>query len=249
MRHHGWVAWTVVASIPIIAIAGAYAIALHREVQQQARLQADQCTMLAMRVAIANYYRVHGTYPEHPEGLASCPPLTPLQAQALAEVRRMVDETARVYRVTPVSVMVARVSGVAAFYLPRVLLIAPATLTSPDRDATIAHELAHDLLGHASPRGDAPPLRGGAAEEAEEMDANVKSVELLARVKAWPERVALEAVYRKLLRQHRAVAAGQAVPVPGHAAPCTEINDLLRRFPQHRGWTARLECSEPHEGS
>lgn len=130
------------------------------------------------------------------------------------------------------------------------LLIAPATLTSPDRDATIAHELAHDLLGHASPRGDAPPLRGGGpSEEAEEMDANVKSVELLARVKAWPERVALEAVYRKLLRQHRAVATGLAVPAPGHAAPCAEIKDLLRRFPRHREWTARLECSEPHGGS
>jgi hypothetical protein len=156
----------------------------------------------------------------------------PYPPRALAEVRRLVGETARAYGVAPLTVVAGPyVRGLAASYRPGLLVIAPPALTGPDRDAIVAHEVAHHVLGHAP-----PPVRPGSPlddreEQARrELEANAKSVEILVRVKGWSERTALRAVYDKLLRQHRTFAAGQAILAPGHRPPCEEIRDLQQRL-------------------
>jgi len=240
---HGWRAWGLLLALLAVAALAAVALAVRATLTEQSRLVADECRILAMREAIAVYYRLHGAYPERPGRYAECATLTPAQERALAEVRRFVEATARLYGVPPLAVVAGPyVRGLAASYRPGLLLIAPPVLTGPDRDATVAHELAHQLLRHGAPRvGAAAPAPSEQARR--EADANAKSVEILVRVRGWPERTALAAVYEKLLRQHRAVTAGQAIVAPGHAAPCEELRDLLGRFPQHRAWTARLECA------
>lgn len=234
--------WLVAVALALLA---ALALALQQRVRREGRLATDECRMLAMREAIAVYYRLHGAYPEHPGRYADCLPLGPAEERALAEVRGLVDATARRYGVaSPTVVAGPYVRGLAASYRPGLLLIAPPVLTGPDRDATVAHELAHHLLGHEPPRVGTPgPAEDPREQARREADANAKSVEILVRVRGWPERTALAAVYEKLLRQHRAVAAGQAIVAPGHRPPCEEIRDLLGRFPQHRSWTAGLECA------
>lgn len=243
MKLDGWRAWGLIGLV--LAVIAAVALTLHQSVRRTARLAADECTIVAMREAIAVYYRVHGAYPEHPGRYADCAPLAPAQERALAEVRRLVGETARAYGVAPLTVVAGPyVRGLAASYRPGLLVIAPPALTGPDRDAIVAHEVAHHVLGHAP-----PPVRPGSPlddreeQGRRELEANAKSVEILVRVKGWSERTALRAVYDKLLRQHRTFAAGQAILAPGHRPPCEEIRDLLGRFPQHRAWTAALECA------
>ena len=244
MRLGGRPAWGILALLLVVAVAAAVTLAVRANLGRRTRLARDECTIVAMREAIAVYYRVHGRYPEHPGRYADCAPPSPAEEQALAEVRRLVEEAARVYGVAPLGVVAGPyVRGLAASYRPGLLAIAPRVLTSPDRDAIVAHELAHQVLGHAP-----PPVEGGAPpddrEQARrELDANAKSVEILVRLKGWPEATALRAVYDKLLRQHRAAPAGQAILAPGHRPPCEEIRDLVGRFPRHRAWTARLECA------
>jgi hypothetical protein len=71
-----------------------------------------------------------------------------------------------------------------------------------------------------------------------EKDANAKAVEILVRVREYPEPMALRLVYRHLESSHR-----DGVELLGHATPCEEIGDLLRRFPQHRSVTGSWTCA------
>jgi hypothetical protein len=81
------------------------------------------------------------------------------------------------------------------------------------------------------------------AQAQREVEANAKSVEILTRVKGWPEATALRMVYNFLIASHRAIAQGRTVQLASHKPPCEEIKDLLGRFPQHRAWTIGLECA------
>lgn len=117
------------------------------------------------------------------------------------------------------------------------------TLTSSFRDAIVAHELAHYVLGHDA------PLRGLTLADLErerqerELEANAKAVEILMRAGGLDEERALKAVYLYLLGVHWAVERYPRMDLEGHKPPCEEIADLLGRFPQQRPWTATLECA------
>jgi Zn-dependent protease with chaperone function len=85
-------------------------------------------------------------------GLAACalvgPALTPVQEAELRQVRALVDDAARAYRLGSVPVVVGPVAGAVAAYRQGTILVDPALLGSPHRDAVIAHELGHAVLGH-----------------------------------------------------------------------------------------------------
>jgi len=133
--------------------------------------------------------------------LTGCASLDPAQERSLGEVRAFADRTAVLYGLAPIHVLVSRnPDSPIGSYRRGFFAVNLLALGSEFRDAIVAHELAHYVLGHdAPPRG--PTLEARARErEQRELDANAKSVEILARVKEIPEARALEAVYDYLLR-------------------------------------------------
>lgn len=175
---------------------------------------------------------------------AGCSTLTPAQDRSLDEVRAFADATASRYGLPPIHVLVSHnpESPVGA-YRRGFFAVNRLVLGSQFRDAIVAHELAHYVLGHdaplTSPAGEAR-LR---EREQRELEANAKSVEILAWVKPMPEEQALRLVYGYLLNVHRRLLRSPGEDLLGHRPPCDEIADLLGRFPQQFGWTARLECA------
>jgi hypothetical protein len=182
--------------------------------------------------------------------VASAQTLTPAQEQGLAEARALVEETCRLYALPQVGVSPApwlRSSfRVAGMYSHRGwLFLDPGVLGTPIQIPLVAALLGHRVLdweriGRRSFGQDASGYRK--AREEMNLDAQAKAVEILVRVKGWPERRALEAIYTWLLRQHHAQTRGGQEPVGYHRVACQEIGDLLARFPQHRAWAAGLEC-------
>ncbi len=184
------------------------------------------------------------------DGLAVAGDLTPEQARGLAEVQQLVKDTVQLYKLTPsIDVVVApwlgpstnlqSMAGVGVVLSGGDLHVAPAFLQSPNRDVIVAYLLGHHLLKAPS---QAKSLQDYEQERRRRgMDANAKAVEVLVRARHRTEAESLQAVYRWLLGRHRAGAAGQAAA--REAAPCDQIRDLLGRFPQHREWTATLECA------
>jgi IrrE N-terminal-like domain len=181
--------------------------------------------------------------------LGACSTLTPAQRESLAEVRALADETARVYGRPPIHLLVSHdPKGPPGSYTRAFFSVGTLTLTSPFRDAIVAHELAHYVLGHEA------PLSGTSAAERErdyqqrELDANGKAVEILTRVAGMSEVRALKTMYQYLLGIRWALQRYPRLELSGHKPPCEEIADLLDRFPAHRGWTAILECAPPPAG-
>ena len=175
------------------------------------------------------------------------PPLTADQQQGLAAAIDFAEATGRLYGAGRIPVVAGQTSGFGALWRNGTVLIAPRALTADWRDALLAHELGHAVLGHGT--GAAPALRGRRAGRGpvaqlvpQELEANAKAVEILTRVKGWSERRSLRAVYWWLLGQHREQQAGRPA-VPGHLPACAEIRDLLARFPQHTALTWYWGCS------
>ena len=176
-----------------------------------------------------------------------CLSLTPSEQRGADEVRAMADELARVYQVRRIAVLIGNnVEGVGGTYRHGLFTITTSMLTSRYRDAIVAHELAHYLLGHDRPLAGTLSLDWQREQELRELDANAKSVEVLMRVRGLPEDEALKRVYDYLLAWNRLVVARRSVIPWGHRPPCEEIGELLGRFLQYRGWSAGLECA-PHE--
>ena len=173
-----------------------------------------------------------------------CVSLTPTQQRGADEVRAMADELARVYKVRRIAVLIGdNVEGVGGTYRHGLFTITTSMLTSKYRDQIVAHELAHYLLDHDRPLAGTLSLDWQREQELRELDANAKSVEVLMRVRGLAEDAALRRVYDYLLAWNRLVAARRTVIPWGHRAPCEEIAELLGRFPQHRAWSAALECA------
>jgi hypothetical protein len=110
----------------------------------------------------------------------------------------------------------------------------------------IAHELGHAVLGHGhQPTGftDRAATLGEWARLAmpRELEANARSVEILTRVKGWPEATSLRIVAEKLRSVVRAQQRGVPVSL-GHLPACEELRDLLARFPQHQTLVAGWNC-------
>lgn len=177
---------------------------------------------------------------------AACVSLTPAQELALAEVRGMAGEAARLYGLPPVDVLASRnPSDPPGSYRRGFLAVSADVLTSPFRDAVVAHELAHYVLRHDGPLRGASPEERRRDLEQRELDANAKAVEILARVRGMSEAQALRLMYEYLLGVRWALERSPRLDLAGHRPPCEEIADLLARFPQHRGWTAALQCAPP----
>ena len=179
-----------------------------------------------------------------------CATLTPAQQKSLAEVHALAEETASVYGLAPTHVLVNHnPNAPPGSYTGGFFSVSALTLTSPFRDAIVAHELAHYVLGHEA------PLRGSFEAERErdyqrrELDANAKAVEILTRVAGMSEVRALQTVHRYLDGIRWALDRYPRLDLRGHKPPCEEITDLLSRFPAQRGWTAALECAPPSPGA
>lgn len=164
--------------------------------------------------------------------------LSPEHEAGLESVRALVEGTRSLYGLPPIYILTGdHIAGVAASYRTGQLGINPRVLVHSHRDALISHELAHAVLGHdRGHRGfDQPATVGEWAgrQVQRELDANAKAVEILRRVKGWPELTALTHVSDWLVGQHSAEQSGRKLPTLGHARPCTELADLWARFHQH----------------
>ena len=173
-----------------------------------------------------------------------CMSLTPAQQQGAEDIRAMADETARVYGVSRIAILVGdNIEGVGGTYRSGLFTISTSMLTSRHRDSIVAHELAHYLLDHDRPLAGTLSLDWQREQERRELDANAKSVEILVRIRRLSEAEALGVVYEHLLAFNRLVVARRTVIPWGHRAPCEEIADLLGRFPKEREWSGGLECT------
>ena len=175
---------------------------------------------------------------------AACSTLTPAQDRSLDEVRAFADETARRYGLPPIHVLVSHnPDSPVGSYRRGFFAVNRLVLGSEFRDAIVAHELAHYVLGHDAPLAGATNDARRREVEQRELDANATSVEILAWVRQVPEDQALRMVYSYLLNVHRRLQRSPGEDLLGHRPPCDEIADLLGRYPQQLVWTAGLECA------
>src|SRR6476661_6641996 len=175
---------------------------------------------------------------------AGCNTLTPAQNRSLDEVRVFAEETARVYGLHPIHVLVSHnPESPVGTYRRGFFAVNELVLGSEFRDAIVAHELAHYVLGHDAPLVGTTRDARRREREQRELDANAKAVEILARVRAVPEDQALRMVYSYLLNVHRRLQRAPGEDLLGHRPPCDEIADLLGRYPQQLTWTGGLECA------
>jgi hypothetical protein len=175
---------------------------------------------------------------------AGCFTMTPAQNRSLDEVRIFADETARRYGLAPIHVLVSHnPDSPVGSYRRGFFTVNPLVLRSEFRDAIVAHELAHYVLGHDAPLAGTTPETRLREREQRELDANAKSVEILSRVRGVPEDQALRLAYSYLLNVHRRMQRSPGEDLLGHRPPCEEIADLLARYPAQLTWTAGLECA------
>jgi len=177
--------------------------------------------------------------------LAGCASLTPAQERSAAEVRALARETARVYGLPDIRLLVTHnPDDPPGSFRRGYFAVSAVTLTSSFRDAIVAHELGHYVLGHEDPLR--PGSDGEQAREYEqrELDANAKAVEILVRADRMDEGRALRTMYDYLAGVRWARDRYPRMDLRGHRTPCEEIDDLLGRFPAQRGWTAELGCGE-----
>src|SRR6267378_5047518 len=135
---------------------------------------------------------------------AGCFAMTPAQNRSLEEVRGFADETARSYGLPQIHVLVSHnPESPVGSYRKGFFAVNELVLRSEFRDAIVAHELAHYVLGHDAPLAGATPEARLIERQQRELDANAKSVEILTRVRGVPEDQALRMAYSYLLNVHR----------------------------------------------
>jgi len=183
--------------------------------------------------------------------LAGCATLTPAQEKSAGEVRALAERTARLYGRLPLYLFVSHDPHAPPGSFRRgYFTVSKITLLSTFRDAIVAHELAHYVLGHDAPLG------AGSLDDQErdyqqrELEANAKAVEILTRAAGVGEGAALRIMYDYLAGVQWALERYPRLDLRGHKLPCEEMTDLLARFPRQRPWTASLECApaDVHSG-
>jgi hypothetical protein len=176
--------------------------------------------------------------------LAGCFSMSPAQNKSLDEVRAFADDTARLYGLPQIHVLVSHnPDSPVGSYRRGFLAVNQLVLRSEFRDAIVAHELAHYVLGHDAALAAPTPEARLAERQQRELDANAKSVEILTRVRGVPEDQALRMAYSYLLNVHRRLQRSPGEDLLGHRPPCEEIADLLARYPAQLTWTSGLECA------
>jgi hypothetical protein len=180
---------------------------------------------------------------------ASCATLPPAQERSAAEVRVLADRTARRYGLPPIHLLVSRnPEDPPGSFHRGFFSVSTITLTSTFRDAIVAHELGHYVLGHDTPLSGASSYERERDYQRRELDANAKGVEILVRVAGFSEERALRIMYEYLVGVQWALERYPRLDLRGHKLPCEEIADLLVRFPRQRAWTAALDCAPPAVG-
>lgn len=179
--------------------------------------------------------------------LAGCFTMSPAQNRSLDEVRAFADDTARLYGLPQIHVLVSHnPDSPVGSYRRGFFAVNQLVLRSEFRDAIVAHELAHYVLGHDAALTAPTPEARLAERQQRELDANAKSVEILTRVRGVPEDHALRMAYSYLLNVHRRLQRSPGEDLLGHRPPCEEIADLLARYPAQLTWTSGLECAPGH---
>ncbi|HKX05196.1 MAG TPA: hypothetical protein VJX71_22065 [Methylomirabilota bacterium] len=179
--------------------------------------------------------------------LAGCFTMSPAQNRSLDEVRAFADDTARLYGLPQIHVLVSHnPDSPVGSYRRGFFAVNQLVLRSEFRDAIVAHELAHYVLGHDAALTAATPEARLAERQQRELDANAKSVEILTRVRGVPEDQALRMAYNYLLNVHRRLQRSPGEDLLGHRPPCEEIADLLARYPAQLTWSSGLECAPGH---
>ena len=176
--------------------------------------------------------------------------LTPPQRDGLARAEAFIQRAGRAYDRRPIPVRVRYLPPpIGATYEGSEISISQLYVARID-DALLAHEAGHWLLGHRPARWrwftSAEVIAATQADM--ELEANHLSVEILARVQAISEAEALRVVYDRLLKIHHGELAYGLIRdgrgVHGRYPACREIQDLIARFPQQRGWTTGLVCAD-----
>lgn len=153
------------------------------------------------------------------------------------EVRQFLNQATTVMAAPPVRlVTLERVSrGRIAYYRAgRIYFFAP-LYRSPFRLEIAAHELGHHLQGRPSLRRLSPRTATREHEQyVREVDANVRAVTILVRVRRLEEEEAVRRIHRLLLTLHASPLADGGSPGLGHRDRCREAADLTARYPQYR---------------
>ena len=160
-------------------------------------------------------------------GCASTRLPTPASNTRLGEAQAMANRVTAHYQKPPVTVKTTDAARHAFYWLGLVerIIYLPNSHLAPGYamlEETMAHELAHHLLGH------------GQGTNAFERHANVKSVEILAYMMGLSEQEAFERIARFLSRTGR---------TRFHPGGCAEVAPVLKAYPQYRhlaGLCARL---------
>lgn len=166
--------------------------------------------------------------------LAGCVSLTPAQQKGADESRAFLKAAAAAYKVWTPGLVVGPTNTEGGRYQQGTIFVNSTMLASPNREALLAHEFGHYLLGH-EPRRIYNQLDWQREGELREQAANVKAVEILMRVKQISEAEAVRIMRRKfeaIIRYYERGGAGAWVP--GHKTPHEELADFLAAFPQHR---------------
>jgi hypothetical protein len=167
-------------------------------------------------------------------------PLTSNQRAVAAAAQRLADRIAELYQVSPVNVLVGPLaSGQGATIRGNgVMTLSLEGLDFPEliRDAYLAHEMGHWILGHVT------SLAVGVSEQQQrEIDADVKAVEILMRSKGMSQTGAFAAVYAQQMASKQTLDEGKTVPLASHPDPCRKMSALLAAYPAEQAFVDRLK--------
>lgn len=167
-------------------------------------------------------------------------PLTPDQRARAVAAQRLADRIAELYGVSSVNVLVGplELGQGASIRGNGVMTLSPEILDFPEmiRDAYLAHEMGHWILGHGA--GAAVSV---SEQQQREIAADIKAVEILMRSKSMPEVRAFAAIYAQQMSSKQTLDEGKTVPLASHPDPCRKMAALLAAYPAEQAFVDRLK--------